>query len=404
MPVQGAMNNQLLFQMLMAAGQDIGQGNPLGANVSAAFNQNLQSQNYANMLQQLLGQGGTFTANAQGFNIKGPMQALQGGNPMGSGAGLKSLPVKGESGSVGVMQGGANVAPSIAGSIMKGNIGGSAVNPSGSPLGNISASDLAGLTPQDMASALQFRNADRQFQRQSVNDVINNAYKMAQMKQWTTAGTNARMKEMRLLAEAVREAPVSMLDGKKLSMDDYADLDAKTKAYLYYAKDAKRRGDKVISFYEFNNQTTESSAVQMVKMAMEDEDFLDTAIKLKEAGRSQNIVNVGQKAIDKASVQPQVDAMTGDIFKKPEKYLESSEFKQKMFKAERAYRKDPSNIKPEDFRAKTLIKMIANEIESGSKGGVIDDKLTRIDDEGYVIFTVKYPGVDEPQEVRYNVY
>jgi hypothetical protein len=69
------LQNKLFLQYLAGAGQDIGSGNPIGTNVNAITQQNIQSQNYMKLLQQMLGggiPGGKLTADDKGLKFDIP--------------------------------------------------------------------------------------------------------------------------------------------------------------------------------------------------------------------------------------------------------------------------------------------------------------------------------------------
>ena len=169
--VSNLANNKLLWQYLAAASNDIGSGKPIGANVNAVTQQNIAAQNYAKMLQKLLAGGGKVSMDKESVTIKHPVTA---GNPLGEGgqAGTPGL-ATGDRGPAGenapVPPSQTNPAPASNQALSLG-----ALNPSASPLGDFSGSDLAGLTPQDISSALGLKLKVQDMENSSVTEAARN--------------------------------------------------------------------------------------------------------------------------------------------------------------------------------------------------------------------------------------
>jgi hypothetical protein len=180
-------DNQLLLQYLAGAGQDIGSGNPLGTNVNAITQQNIQSRNFMKLLQRMLGgkdipEGGKVEYDSEGAKIKVPKTAMEDFDPMGRGStDTGTDPMRKTTYSTQV--GGTPNTDSA--TVLAALLGGQ--NPSSSPLG-ISGADLAGLTPQNISQALQFKFGQEAQQRQGVNDTISNIYKLALTQKALTPG------------------------------------------------------------------------------------------------------------------------------------------------------------------------------------------------------------------------
>lgn len=137
------LENNLLLQFLSGAGASIGGEGSFAAGVNPMVQQNIAAQSqaatqkgYMKMLAKLLGKGVDFTSDKEGkISVKGEdmksISSLLGGT---------SLESKGMAESI---------YPTSLDPIERGTL-----NPSSSPLGDISTSDLAGLTPQDVSRAL----------------------------------------------------------------------------------------------------------------------------------------------------------------------------------------------------------------------------------------------------------
>ena len=151
---QGLWQNQLFLQMLGAAGADISAGNPIGANVNAAMKEKQSNEAFRNLLASFLGPdgvpGGKATVGDKGADLHLPAEyiasSLKGGfEPLGSG----EVPGGGTEGAFSTDFSG-TPAPAPASSL-----GGMAKpNPFASVLSNLSASDMVGLTPEMMSTAL----------------------------------------------------------------------------------------------------------------------------------------------------------------------------------------------------------------------------------------------------------
>jgi hypothetical protein len=134
--------------------------------------QNIAAQNYAKLLKKMLESGGDVKVNKDKVTINYPTNAADGSlNPLSS---------TGQAGTPGLASGdrgtsGENLrqlnAPSTATATLGGNL--VAPNPSSSPL-DIPASDLAGLTPQDISAALGFKMKAEELGQQKIMDVAKN--------------------------------------------------------------------------------------------------------------------------------------------------------------------------------------------------------------------------------------
>lgn len=131
--------NPLLIQYLAAAGSDLLSGNPIGANVNKVTNQQIQNSSFQKLLQRMLGEAQSpnntskMTMDGTKFKFEGDMN-----NPFAQ----------------------------------------DNSNFQSSPL-DFNSADLAGLTPEMISQALQFKFQKDQMSRQSVNDLVDRIYKGA---------------------------------------------------------------------------------------------------------------------------------------------------------------------------------------------------------------------------------
>lgn len=161
-----------LLTMLMAgAGASI---DPDTAPLSNMIIGQIQSKNYANLLRQMLAGGGKLSMDAENVNIKAPVSALGQGGFGGLGIGNPGSYIprgtKANLANISVPTSAAGISQPVSQTGMQGQnlninqlfqslLGGtSATNPSSSPL-DISSANLAGLTPENISSALELKTA-----------------------------------------------------------------------------------------------------------------------------------------------------------------------------------------------------------------------------------------------------
>lgn len=173
-----ALQNPLLLQYISALGGSM--GGTVAKGLDATNQQNIKAQSYMKMLQKMMAGGAKVGMDAESTTIKMPtkdahtIMGVQGDEGTGQAGGFGN-----DRSFVG---GGTSSTPqpkdpaSVMGAVLGGN-----VNPTPSPLGNFSASDLAGLTPQDIASALTGKFTQEKITQEGVNSQFDNAYKLAQI-------------------------------------------------------------------------------------------------------------------------------------------------------------------------------------------------------------------------------
>lgn len=348
--ISGLMQNKLFLQYLSAAGQDIAGGEPIGAGVGAVTQQNIAAQSYAkqqerylNILRGMLAgdvpEGGKMTMDSKGMKIDMPTSLT-----------TPSVPES-----------------QVPGEQPRGGMG--LINPFAISQPGVSAADLAGLTPRDLSQALQ--------------DVVG----VETLKQQISV---SKTKEYRKTQELLRTAPMEVPGLGKLSFDEWKTLDSKTKAYSYYAFDAKTRGEAVLDYNEWEQQADPTTIEQIFRLAEEDEGFKDFFFRQKRAGAVR--ISIGEKIAErkafgelKGQLYFKDPKWTGDL----SKHISSEDVQNKIFQAE-----DPGMV-----RAEESVRFIESKISAG--GGNIED--VKLSEDGKAItWTVRWPSGDV-ETIRHGV-
>lgn len=138
--ISNLLQNKLFLSMLSGAGEALQAGEPISAGINPVVQQSIKSQNFAKLLAQALGRDDLKMSLDTGkISLSGsPGSLLDGGT---------SLTPNATGGANPLSTGGTEATP-------VGSFGGNVLNPSSSPLGTLTASDLAGLTPQDIATVI----------------------------------------------------------------------------------------------------------------------------------------------------------------------------------------------------------------------------------------------------------
>lgn len=140
--ISGLFSNPLFLQYLSGAGAALSSGQPVGVALNNVTMQNIAAQNQAKLLSNMLSgmpAGAKLTADRDSLNLKMPSAALGGeSSMMDTGAASKGVAMQ----------------PTSTPEASQNKFLGGLLNPSSSPLGNISPADLAGLTPTDITQAV----------------------------------------------------------------------------------------------------------------------------------------------------------------------------------------------------------------------------------------------------------
>jgi hypothetical protein len=381
------LENKLLLQYLAAAGQDIGQGQPIGSNVNAVTQSNIAAQNYAKLLKQLLEGGGKVNMDKENVSIKAPVGAF-------GGPSAKNL-----AGITGQLDttGGANLTTPTAttaaaepelqksqtdllGVLLGGNVG--ALNPSSSPL-DIAPADLAGLTPTDLSQAMGIKlSRDALVQRQQES---------------AAASDIAMSKELRQWQQLMRQAPLDVPGLGQLSLEDWKNLDTKTKAYSYYAFDAKNRGEEVLPYNEWATQTDEPTAKQIFDIADKDPAFKEFYFASKRAGATK--ITVGEKV---ETAEALGGVKTRSYFTSPKglstdltKHMQSDE----VLDTKLELSDDPAAA--DKYVKETKVKFIEDKIES-SGGNIVGAEWAN-EERTKITWKVFWPDTGKTKEYTYGI-
>ncbi len=174
--ISSLLQNKMFLQYLMGAGADVAQGTG-GKNINAAVQGNIQAQNMMKLLKTLLGPDGTKgTISSTGLNLTIPKESelfstILGGETGATGTSPTNLTSVSQGANAGGMYGSGG-GPNIANPFV-----------TSQPNMDISASDLAGLTTQDISAVIGAKHNQEQLKQQSFRDMIDAIYKGEQITQ-----------------------------------------------------------------------------------------------------------------------------------------------------------------------------------------------------------------------------
>ena len=194
------LENQMLMYYLAGMGGALSEqgGNKAGVAMGQMTQQQIQSQNYMKMLKGMLGgmpAGAKLSGDKDNLTVKMPTNTLdlaQEGSAAPGGSGTNWADPKNFN----------QLSPQIRGS----------VNPSASPL-DVSGADLAGLTPKEISSALQFKFAQDELGTKSIGNLVDIIYKGKLMEKAD--------------ADIANERPVFTIPGTNISLNSKQYLDWK---------------------------------------------------------------------------------------------------------------------------------------------------------------------------------
>lgn len=343
--LQGMM--PMLVQYLSAAGQDIGAGKPIGANVNAATQKNLAAQSQAKLLQKILAGGGKISMDGQKFNITGHPDLLKEGGAMGGGSpagtGASTAPGSSPEATTNAPQTGT----SIMSQILQGN---TTPNPTASPLGGINANDLVGLTPENISGALAAKFTQDKIIQEQINSQYDNRLKQAQVDNLTSGGK------------------------------DTADI----KNYQYAVKSGFKG-----TFEEWKN-AAETASIKEYQFAVSQgyaKSYPEWKIEIAKAGGTHINLNDEKVELEKAKgkLAGQLYFGKGEHLKELATHKNSKEYRMKAFQFD----------KPEErakFEAEDTVKFMESQI-TGKKGTITSVKWGD-KDQKTMVWTVKWPSGD----------
>ena len=265
--------NKELMTYILGTGLDVGAGNPLGANTGAAIMQNITAQNYNKRQNQLMqwikealnpGTKSSMSVGSDGVNMKlssesdmfksllqdtGPGGIFEGMAPPFGTPGTEANPMK--------QRGAATANPFEVG------------QPSPP---EFSASDLAGLTPEDMSRALGgalsvegMKTKQDELEQKRISDVIDMLYKNKLME---NISSEIRAREQEKVDPLDQIFPINALhEPEGTTLREWNALTPDQQNYEGYFHTAKQLGDKdIMTLQEFKQSFTEN----------EQEHFLNT--------------------------------------------------------------------------------------------------------------------------------
>jgi len=367
--LENLMQNKMFLQYLAAAGQDIGAGQPIGANVNKVTMQNIAAQNYMKLLQQMLGPDDTKGAiSKDGIKMDIPASAL------------------------GTLSGGSMFTPDQSLAPIK-QPGGMA-NPFVSSQPSISGADLAGLTPQDISSALSGAQSVEALRQKKVSDVSDTLYKQKMMDYYDA-----------LIGEKTPSITIPGTDIKlttKQYLDWYksANKDERTNAIKNYEYAQTEAGGSFKgSFEEYQNSAWtghkkdyEEAVAGGYRGPNDTEPDFNTW--LRDITALGGGLTLGEKLTEikaKAGLKGQT------YFKDPKwtedlnKYMSSDEVQNELFKMETG--------EQEQKTSEVKVQFIEDKITAG--GGKVEG-VKFAEDNKTMIWTVKWPSGDI-EEIRYAV-
>jgi len=141
-----------------------------------------------------------------------------------------------------------------------------------------------------ISSALQIGQTQQQIRQKRLTDVVDTVYKKALIENMGMTAATAKLKAETALAKSLRKSPLEVPGRGLVTLDEWRTLDTKTKAYSYYAFDAQRRDEEVISYNEWSKQTDTPTAFDLYKLAEDDPEFNEWLTKYRRAGA----ISIGQ--------------------------------------------------------------------------------------------------------------
>lgn len=242
-----------------------------------------------------------------------------------------------------------------------------------------------------MSEALRIGQAQQGIEQKKLTDVVDTLYKGALIQDIENRGEVSRINAETAAAQLARRAPMELPGIGQLSFDEWKSLDTKTKAYSYYAFDAKQNNEEVMPYNEWSRQTNDPMAVQIYREALDDPEF---AKWYEDKYKSGVNVNIDQQ-VEKAEAMDRVEARS--YFTSPkglatdvDKFVETRGAKMKLMQ----HLDDPETLEVETARLKE--DFVDKKIQAS--GGKILGK--RVED-NTIVWTVKWPD-GKTSEVRYG--
>ena len=285
------LQNKLFLQFLAGFGSDVsayGTDTSKGfqpTNLNAMVQQNIAAQSYMKLLKQLLGPDGSkATFSKDGINLTLPQESsmlssiLQGTGPGGVWEGMAAP--------LGTPRGLTGAAP-------RRDV--DAVNPFVSSQSEISAADLAGLTPQNISQALSGALDIETLKRKSVSDVVDALYKQS-----LTGYYEALTEKERRPGEVGRPFPILVPNVGEVSLEEWKALPKDEQDYAIYLHGSKAIGDKDPMTREEFESLEPTEHERLLRSLLKHPDLLGVEKALREAGATR--IDLSTKLTEKKAL------------------------------------------------------------------------------------------------------
>ena len=265
---------------------------------------------------------------------------------------------------------------------------GNLLNPSASQL-DVSAADLAGLTPQDVSNALSGALNIEKFQQTKITDAADLLYKGALTKE-----SIARAKELGEGDPLDQNFPIPHPEAGNLSLRQWQSLPTEEREFAAYVHAAKKIGaPKEELTRKFFSMLEPSDREQFLRAAMADPKLMTAAKELAKSGATRigtDILVERKKEMLKLSGQEFFGK--GKHVAGLQKRMDTEDVQNKIFMAETPEQAD-------QIRAEEAVKYIESEI--AGRGGVVVN-VRFAEDNKTMIWTVKWPSGDT-EEIKHAV-
>lgn len=267
----------------------------------------------------------------------------------------------------------------------KGGFLGGLLNPSVSQSG-VSAAALAGLTPQDVSSALSGALNIEQLKQKQITDVADMLYKGA-----LTQESLARTREIGEGDPLDRNFPIPHPEAGNLSLRQWQSLPTEEREFSAYVHAAKKLGaPKEELTRKFFMTLEPTDREQFLRAAMDDPKLMTAAQELAKSGATR--ITLGEKVEQKKAF----GALEGQLYFKDPKWIDdlSKHMSSKGVRSATLFADDPDLAKAEE-----KVRFIESKISAG--GGTIQE-VKLAEDGKTMIWTVKWPSGDV-ETIRYAV-
>lgn len=225
------------------------------------------------------------------------------------------------------------------------------VNPFASSQPESNAAVLAGFTPETVSAAMQLAQRQQGIEQESIKDIMNIFYKGQELE-------NSRLSQISEIIEKTRKAPIELEGVGEMTLEEWKALPDKVKGYSYYTFDAKRRGEKVMSYSDWERQVDEPTAYQYYKLAMEDPKFEKWYFRSLEAGRP--TVNVGERTMEIGRAKHTLEALDPNLYNEAVKRAEKVHISADKISKKAAERGVDYSVAKESMRRDVILRDMNN--------------------------------------------